>query len=107
MVAVLTPHLVLHSGDGATTPAAAAVAAAQYSTQAPDQQCVDSGVFDSIAGTFEVSADALRPTPRVHRTSRFALADDLLESSGGPRPTSPAARALALPLQGHMTRLRI
>ena len=107
MVAALTPHLMPHPGGGAATPAAAAVAAAQYSTQVPDQQCVDSGVFDAIADTFEVSAAALRPTPRVHRTSRFALAGDLLESSGGPRPTTPAARALALPLQGHKTRLRI
>ena len=107
MVAALTPHLMPHPGGGSATPAAAAMAAAQYSTQVPDQQCVDSGVFDAIADTFEVSASPLQPSTCSDGTSRFAVIASLYESTGGPRPNSPAARALALPLQGHMPRLRI
>ena len=105
ITAALTPNLMLHPGSGVATPAAAAVVAAGYSTQTPDQQCVDSGVVDVIADTFEVTAGTLQPGACSHRTNRFAVTASLPESTGGPRPSSPAARAL--PLQGHPTRLRI
>ena len=105
ITAALTPDLMLHRGSAAATPAAAGVVAASYSTQTPDQQCVDSGVVDAIADTFEVTAGTLQPSACSHRTSRFAVTASLPESTGGPRPSSPAARAL--PLQGHPTRLRI
>ena len=107
ITAALTPSLMLHPGSQAATPAAAGVAAARFLTQTPVQQCVDTSVFDAIADTFEVTASPLQPSACSHRTSRFAVIASLLESTGGPRPTSPAARALALPLQGHLTRLRI
>ena len=107
ITAALTPNLMLYPGSGAATPAAAGVVAARFLTQTPDQQCVDTSVFDAIADTFEVTASPLQPSACSHRTSRFAVIANLLEASGSPRPNSPAARALALPLQGHMMRLRI
>lgn len=107
ITAALTPNLMLHPGSEAATPAAAGVVAASYSAQTPDQQCVDVGVFDAIADVFETSTSPLQPNTCCHRASRFAVIANLLESTGAPRPTSPAARALALPLSGHMTRLRI
>ncbi len=107
ITAALTPNLMLHPGSGAATPAAAAVVAAGYSMQTPDQQCIESGVADAIADTFEVTASPLQPSACSDGTSRFAVIASLHESTGGPRPNSPAARALALPLQGHLTRLRI
>ena len=107
ITAALTPDLMLHPGSAAATPAAAGVVAASYSTRTPDQQCVDTSVLDAIADTFEVTASPLQPSACSRRAGRVAVIASLLEASGGPRPNSPAARALALPLQGHMTRLRI
>ncbi len=105
----LTPTLAVHAQGASGTPTAAtAVALAHYSTDTPDEQCVDGTVFDGLADPFKKTGSPV-PVRQSHRNvNPFALVDaSALESAGGVCPTSPAARALALPLQGHMTRLRI
>ncbi|MFN0164220.1 MAG: hypothetical protein ACKVQQ_23535 [Burkholderiales bacterium] len=103
----LTPNLAVHAQGKITSAAPAVVIVmAQYSTEMPDAQCVDGSVFDGIADLFEV-AGSLPVVFSPYRPRPIPLVANGLDAAGGVRPTSLAARALALPLQGHMTRLRI
>lgn len=108
MAAALTPAIGGHAhGMPAGVTTASVVALAQFSQDAPDDQCVDVSAFDSIAGTLELeNAQVQVPQlPLGYCTSSMVSGNS--ESTGTVSPTSPAAQALALPLQGHMTRLRI
>lgn len=105
----LTPTLAVHAqGASGKATAATAVALAHYSTDTPDEQCVDGTVFDGLADPFKWNGGPVPVHQSHRRVSPFALFDaNALQSAGCVRSTSPAVLALALPLQGHMTRLRI
>ncbi|MBL8377339.1 MAG: hypothetical protein JNM79_05700 [Burkholderiales bacterium] len=108
MAAALTPAIGVHArGMPASATTASVVALAQFSQDAPDDQCVDVSAFDSIVGTLELDNTQVQvpQLPSGYCTSSLVSVNS--ESTGTVSPTSPAAQALALPLQGHMTRLRI
>lgn len=108
MAAILTPAIGVHArGMPASATTASVIALAQFSQDAPDDQCVDGSVFDSINGSLELDTTQVHVPQLLLGYCTSSLASGNYESTGTVSPTSPAARALALPLQGHMTRMRI
>lgn len=101
----LSPALLVDGSAQAVSVTTAAVLAMTHNPESPDALCVDGTVFDAMAKTLETSEGTTPAAPCA--LAPLTLDADPLDATSGIRIIATIPVASALPLQGHMTRLRI
>lgn len=106
IVAALTPAIGVHDARGTamvSTPAATGIVLAQYSVETPDGQCLDGAAMDGVGRFLEV-VNITAPAAQGSLNSELLRVNN---ADSGQRPRTCAMAVQTMPLQGHMTRLRI